>query len=62
MNFSHSALFHMKTGICLKHFAHDCSFIPLSYKFVLVDVNNPVFHVLCFCEKFPIEIVYLKAQ
>ena len=26
MNFSRRALFYMKSNVCLKHFAHDCSF------------------------------------
>ena len=26
MNFSRRVLFYMKSNVCLKHFAHDCSF------------------------------------
>ena len=46
LNFSRSALFHMKTRNCLKHFVHDCrSRIPDAWSVVITCPLKVTFHL-----------------
>ena len=65
LNFSRSALFHMKTGVCLKYFDNDCSLIFQFFKCYKTtkisrfmydpyqpDINRTSFKIFCCYPKY----------
>ena len=45
LNFSRSALFHMKTRVSLRYFMNDCSYLFLFLTKALGDINATGFHL-----------------